>query len=143
MLALIARDPKYGWIPDLPDQRDFTYLKLVAKIPSVPPKVDLRQTCSPIEDQGNLGSCTACALVGNLEFLKFKTQPSLDFSELFLYYNERAIRHTVNTDSGASLRDGIKTLIKVGDCEEPLWPYVIPEFTERPSPAVYQNALTH
>ena len=46
MTPLIPRNPKYGWIPDLPDQRDFSYITLALAIPKLPLKVDLRKTCS-------------------------------------------------------------------------------------------------
>ena len=140
----IPRNPKYGWIPDLPDQRDFLYARLAAVLPPLPAQVDLRMYCSPIEIQGKLGSCTACALVGNLEFLKKKTLKKLiDFSKLFLYYNERLIRHAQKNDSGASLRDGIKTLVKAGDCLENIWPYDVKKFAIRPSFNAYKNALNY
>lgn len=140
----IPRNPKYGWIPDLPDVRDFPYARLAAVLPPLPTQVDLRSYCSPIENQGKLGSCTACALVGNLEFLKKKNLKKLiNFSKLFLYYNERVIRHMEKIDSGASLRDGIKTLVKTGDCQESFWPYEIKKFTVKPSPEAYKNALDY
>ena len=50
-------------------------------------------------------------------------KPYADMSRLFVYYNERVIEHTVNQDSGAMIRDGIKTLAKQGDCTEKKWPY--------------------
>ena len=56
----------YGWIPDLPDHRDIMY-SAVRKIPvKLPTSVDLRPTCSKVEDQGQLGSCTGNVLVGAL-----------------------------------------------------------------------------
>jgi len=135
---LRIRNPKYGWIPDLPDRRDFLY-KVIAPVIGTPPNsVDLRPKCSPVENQGDLGCCTACALTGNLEFLK-----KLIFSRLFLYYNERMIRNTQNTDSGASIRDGIKSLTKLGDCTENLWPYIINEFTVKPNQKAYTDALKY
>ncbi|SRR5258708_5273184 len=141
---LLIRDSKYGWVPDLPDQRDFAYAKLVPVIPSLPREIDLRSNCSPVEDQGNLGSCTANALVGNLEFLKKKSlQKIINFSRLFLYYNERAIRKMQESDSGASLRDGIKTLVKAGDCLETQWPYDIVRFSVKPEDAAYTQALEY
>ncbi len=140
----IPRNPKYGWIPDLPDQRDVPYIRLALAIPKLPSAVDLRSFCSPIADQGKLGSCTAFALVGNLEFLKKKRLRKIfDFSELFLYYNERIIAHTQKVDSGASLRDGIKTLVKAGDCLEQYWPYQIKKFKIEPSPEAYKNGLNY
>ena len=57
----------YGWKPDIPDQRDFLY-SAIRPVIRVPKTVDLRETCSKIENQGRLGSCTAQALAGNLEF---------------------------------------------------------------------------
>jgi C1A family cysteine protease len=101
-----------GWVPDLPDHRDKMYgalRKAPAKLPSA---VDLRPTCSPVEDQGQLGSCTGNALVGALEFLEMKNKDSfIDLSRLFVYYNERVMEHTIHSDSGAMIRDGIKTLV--------------------------------
>ena len=58
-------------------------------------------------------------------------------SRLFIYYNERVIEGTVNTDSGAMLRDGIKTVAKQGACPEPMWPYLIAKFKTKPSAACY------
>ena len=141
---LKIRNSKYGWIPDLPDERDFLYFKLAPYIAGLPSSIDLRQYCSPVENQGELGSCTAHALVGSLEFLKEKTIHSLiSFSRLFLYYNERAIRKMQESDSGASLRDGIKTLVKVGDCLEKEWPYDIKMFTIKPDENAYADALNY
>jgi C1A family cysteine protease len=144
MFDLVPRNKKYGWIPDLPDQRDFPYVRLAAAIPLLPKKIDLRSFCSPVENQGNIGSCTACSLVGNLEYLKKRRlKKIMDFSRLFLYYNERVLRNTTKTDSGASIRDGIKTLVKLGDCLEKLWPYNVKHFAEKPTIITYQNALNY
>ena len=46
-------------------------------------------------------------------------------SRLFIYYNERVIEHTVASDSGAQIRDGIKSVANQGDCPETEWPYDI------------------
>jgi C1A family cysteine protease len=139
-----AKKFTYGWVPDIPDQRDFLYSAVRKVPPALPPSVDLRPKCSDVEDQGNLGSCTANALAGALEFLERKGKVSfIDFSRLFIYYNERAIEHSVKYDSGAMIRDGIKTLAKQGACSETKWPYVISKFTLKPSPACYKDALNH
>jgi C1A family cysteine protease len=117
----------------------------VRPIPAtLPPSTDLRPLCAPVEDQGQLGSCTANALAGALEFLEKKDQkPFADLSRLFIYYNERVIEHSVNSDSGAMLRDGIKTLAKQGVCTEKKWPYVISKFKKKPVPACYKDAANH
>lgn len=133
----------FGWVPDFPDQRDYRYRALRALPRKLPRKIDLRAQCSPIEDQGNLGSCTANALAGAIEFVERKDRVTfVDASRLFIYYNERVIEHTVKQDSGAMIRDGIKTLAKQGACTEQAWPYVIAKFTNKPSAACYKQALS-
>lgn len=134
----------YGWVPDLPDQRDHFYGAIHAIPTRLPVKIDLRKHCSPVEDQGQLGSCTANALAGALEFLELKqNQPLVDLSRLFIYYNERVIEHSVRQDAGAMLRDGIKSLAKQGVCSETAWPYVISRFAKKPSPPCYAQAKQH
>lgn len=132
-----------GWVPDLPDQRDFQF-GAVRKIPvRLPPRVDLRRLCSPVEDQGQLGSCTGNALAGAVEFLEKKDKVSfIDVSRLFIYYNERSIEGTIKSDSGAMIRDGIKTLARQGVCSEKSWPYVISRFSVKPTVACYKEAAT-
>lgn len=138
------RKLSYGWIPDLPDNRDKIYGS-VRKVPaSLPPAVDLRPTCSNVEDQGDLGSCTGNALVGALEFLEKKDNVNyIELSRLFIYYNERIIEHTVSSDSGAQIRDGIKTLAKQGVCSEKCWPYNISKFADKPGHSCYKDASHH
>ena len=134
----------YGWVPDVPDARDYLYSAIKPRKLRYPAKVDLRESCSEVENQGALGSCTANALAGNLEFLDNRADLQYtDVSRLFIYYNERVIIQTVSSDSGAMLRDGIKTLNTDGVCSELAWPYEINEFTKKPSLACYQEAKTH
>ena len=134
----------YGWVPDLPDHRDQLY-GVVRRMAAKPPSsVDLRPKCSPVEDQGNLGSCTGNSLAGAVEFLEKKDGvPFINVSRLFIYYNERVIEHTVNEDAGAMIRDGIKALVKQGVCSEKKWPYVVSKFTKKPSSACYKEARNH
>ena len=136
---------RYGWLPDLPDHRDLLYAAIrPAAPPPLPPRVDLRATCSAVEDQGNLGSCTGNALAGAVEFLERKNNaPFVDVSRLFIYYNERVIEGTVRSDSGAMIRDGIKSLRSKGVCSETKWPYVASRFAVKPTPACYKEALAH
>ncbi len=142
--APASRKPVYGWLPDIPDHRDLPY-GAVRKVPkTLPAKVDLRPLCSPVEDQGELGSCTANALAGALEFLMKKDRVTFaDVSRLFIYYNERVIERTVKTDAGAMLRDGIKTLAKQGACAEKSWPYDIVRFAVKPTRKCYAEALDY
>lgn len=140
----LRRRHTYGWLRDLPDQRDYLYRIRHPAAVSLPASVDLRGTCSPVEDQGTLGSCTAQALVGALEFLEQKDKlPFADLSRLFLYYNERVIIGTVSWDSGAMLRDGIKSLARDGICKEARWPYNVSKFKRKPTKACYREATDH
>ena len=132
---------KYHWAPDLPDARDYPYEQLSLSV--YPPQVDLRPLCSAVEDQGQLGSCTGNAIVGAMEVLEnIARQVFVDLSRLFVYYNERAMEGTIRTDSGASIRDGIKTLTVYGVCTEKLWPYIISKFTKKPLASCYTDGLT-
>lgn len=151
---------KLGWLPDVPDTRDIPF-STVFRVPrKLPAHTDLRAGCSPVEDQESLGSCTAQALVGTLEFLelrallppsdqskianqKSKISRFRDLSRLFVYYNERAAIGTVQEDSGAMLRTGIKTLKAQGVCREGLWPYEIRRFTAKPTAACFTEAADH
>lgn len=134
---------KYGWKPDVPDHRDLVFASIRPNR-RIPQKVDLRPECSDIEDQGQLGSCTANALVGNLEFLMKKNgAPFADMSRLFVYYNERAMEGTIDQDAGAMIRDGIKTLAKQGCCKEVSWPYNIDRFAQKPPDNCYYEGLQY
>jgi C1A family cysteine protease len=136
---------RYGWLPDLPDERDHFYAAPVAATAVLPASADLRPQCPPVYDQGQLGSCTANAIAGAIQFDRLKQQLAQVFvpSRLFIYYNERATEHTVDSDSGAQIRDGIKSVAKLGDCPETEWPYTIARFKTKPSPECYADALRY
>src|SRR5678810_1454638 len=99
---------KYGWAPDLPDQRDHLYSAPQPVLAKMPPKKDLRSGCPPVYDQGQLGSCTANAISGAIQFEQKKQGVKIFVpSRLFIYYNERDMEGTVNSDAGAQIRDGV------------------------------------
>src|SRR4051794_9123845 len=144
------RVSRFGWIPDLPDHRDFLFAAPGAVLRKLPSKVNLTAKCPPIFDQGEIGSCTANAIGAAIEFdrLKQKLRPFMP-SRLFIYYNERVIENTVNEDAGAMIRDGIKSVAKQGVCSEKLWPYDSTAYppnarlARKPSVACYKQALKH
>jgi C1A family cysteine protease len=136
-----------GWKPDRPDHQDHLYAHrnyLREAAPALPKSVDLRDHCSPIHNQGQLGSCTGEAVIADLEFIQNKQQETFTaLSPLFVYYNERAMEGTADEDSGAQIRDGIKSVVNLGACPESLWPYDISKFTVKPPKACYTDALNH
>ena len=139
---MIRTSRRYGWKPDLPDQRDFKYSVPEQVLANLPALIDLRPGDSPVYDQGSLNSCTANAIAGAVEFELMK-QGGGPFtpSRLFIYYNERVIENTVNSDNGAYLRDGMNSVNQQGVCGEGEWPYNISEFDQKPYQTCYQDAL--
>ncbi len=136
---------RYGWIRDLPDQRDHIYAAPPKVLAVLPKKVDLRRRCPPVLDQGELGSCTANAIANAFRFdeMKQKVRQPMAPSRLFIYYNERAMEGTVRSDAGAQIRDGIKSIVKEGVCPESEWPYDIAKFAQKPPAKAYRHALEH
>ena len=144
-----------GWRRDLPDFRDYTSetgavksilakskpLKGLAK--ALSPATDLRQWCSPIEDQGNLGSCTANAGVGLLEYYQRRAfGDHLDAARLFLYKVTRKLDGDVG-DTGAYLRTTMKAMVLFGAPPERYWPYDIAAFDDDPPAFCYSFALSY
>ena len=134
---------RYGWVPDLPDHRDYLYAAPIEIFKALPASVDLRPGCPPVYSQGELGSCTANAIAGAIEFDQIK-QGKIPFmpSRLFIYYNERAMEGTINSDSGAMIRDGVKSVANQGVCPESEWPYITSQFVLQPPARCYQDALS-
>ena len=129
---------RYHWVRDRADSRDHMF---TAVAPTLPASVDLRTYASPVEDQGQLGSCTGNAIAGAIELIDKKNNKRLDVSRLFIYYEERVLEGTVNYDYGAYIRDGIKVCYTKGAPLESLWPYNIRKWATKPSTAAYTDAL--
>lgn len=154
-----------GWIPDYPDFRDYTvdYDKIPPKLTqlgqtqsikamiakagvskaakaSLPSSVSLKQWCSPIENQGSLGSCTANAGVGLVEYFERRAfGKHIDASRLFLYKATRNLAH-LKGDTGAFIRTAISALVLFGVPPEEYWPYEINDFDKEPSAFCYAFA---
>lgn len=128
----------------MPDARD-KFFRVPRSAGALPKSVDLRSTCPAIYDQGELGSCTANAIAAAVEFDQRKQALAQMFtpSRLFIYYNERALEGTIEIDSGAMLRDGIKAVASAGACPETMWPYVEPKFADRPPAPCFKIGKTH
>lgn len=133
----------YGWRPDVPDHRDYTYM-VKRRVKALPPTADLRKKCPAVYNQEDLGSCTTNAIGACYEFDLLK-QGCSDFtpSRLGLYYDERVVEGTVKSDSGAQIRTGIKVIAKQGCYPESLWPYDTSKFDIKPPAKCYKEAAKH
>lgn len=135
------------WIPDLPDKRDYRLRMKVRRASALPQKVDLRLSFPtvPVLFQGNLGSCTAAATSSLHMACQVIGRASLGMipSKLFIYYNARAAIRTTSYDSGAMIRDAVKSVVRYGVCPEPEWPYNISRYRNKPSLPAYRSALNH
>lgn len=126
----------YNLKADHLDLRDYIHCPISITHPKeLPNVIDHRSQCSPIVDQGELGSCTANAIAsGFREYLLLQAErPWVALSRLFLYYEERLLEGTVNEDSGAEIRDGMKVLKTIGVCPESEDTYDITKFTTPPT----------
>jgi C1A family cysteine protease len=137
---------RFGWIKDLPDFRDYNVDTPVVKsilsksVPlstltttSRPTKVDLRQYCTPIEDQLDIGACTSQIGIGLLEYYyKYAFGKTLDMSRLFLYKVTRNLMGLTG-DSGASLRNTMQALVMFGSPPETYYPYITRNFDNEPT----------
>ena len=151
---------RYGWKRQLPDHRDFKYTVPSRILAALPPSANLISLCPPVYDQSVLGSCTGNAIGGGHQFEQIRqllpttgtsdavviaaaVAKSFVPSRLFIYWNERDMEGSTNEDSGAEIRDGIKSVVNVGVCPETLWPYDTSRFKDKPPDQCYQDALDH
>jgi len=146
MSTLNKRSPNgYGWLPDLPDHRDFSYSVVAPRLAALPAKVDLRSKCSPIENQGEIGACTAPRLwLAHSSFLNSRTAAKfVDLSRLFVYYNERAIEG--NNEPGQWRVFFVTELNHSPNrgLSGKRWPYKVKDFTKKPATKCYSDAKKH
>lgn len=149
---------KCGWLKDKPDDRDFLF-KTTATPTSAKTytPVDLRPLCPPVMNQRNLGSCSAFGVIGLVQYVRRKQgfAPYWLPSALFTYYNTRLLEGTTSEDSGAMVRNALKSVAKDGVVEERLYPYITPipgkparlevppqieKFAEQPPGSLYRRA---
>ena len=156
--------PSFGWIPDLPDFRDYSLSKFSAKSSQsdlkdlsddfrfsfkqekeeeLPTNVDLRKFCTPVEQQGPIGSCTAHAGVSLIEYYENRNFGSYTpASRLFLYKVTRNYMHQVG-DTGANPRSTMAAMVLFGTPPESHWPYDSGKFDEEPPAFCYSFAQNY
>ena len=166
MGVFIRRRLAMGWLPDYPDFRDITVnqktvskrlerlgqisvnemlSKTSAQTASkvLPKSVSLINWFSPIEDQGDLGSCTANAGVGLVEYFERRAfGKHIDASRLFLYKATRNLMKEKG-DTGAFLRTTMGAMVLFGVPPEEYWPYKIANFDKEPSAFCYAFAQSY
>lgn len=141
-----------GWLPPFPDLRDYTEAEaeipeMTKKLgispkgaPSLPASVDWSNFCSAVENQQNLGSCTAHAAIGVVEYFQRRAfGKHIEGSRLFVYKATRNLMG-VTGDTGAWLRNTMGALVFCGVAPEKYWPYVVADFDNEPSPFIYAIA---
>lgn len=139
------KNRKFGWKKDQLDPRDKPFIR---------PKLFNFQTIklkdsfalAPLVDQKDEGSCTGNGIATAIGFdlLNKHSQGGgawFQPSRNFIYWNERDIEGTVQWDSGAEIRDGIKSVASLGVCSEKTWPYNTKQFRKKPSAKAYAEAL--
>jgi len=135
---------KYLWKAGNPDFRDLqfkgsSWVKRTLVRWGVLGHTDLTSKLPPVFDQGQLGSCTANAITAAVVA---ESQDKTLLSRLFLYWNERLAmgQQYARVDSGAIIRDGLKSVVKDGSIPEDTWPYDIETFANPPDPTMYDLA---
>ncbi|WP_286473159.1 C1 family peptidase [Methanobacterium sp. CWC-01] len=143
-----------GWLKDYPDFRDYSVSRKSLKplmdkmgiadpLKAAPENIDLREWCPPVEDQGQLGSCTANAGVGMVEYFEKRAfGKHLDASRLFLYKATRNLMK-VTGDTGAYLRTTMQALVLFGVPPEEYYPYVVEDFDLEPPAFTYSFAQSY
>lgn len=151
-----------GWLPDLPDFRDYSFdskeslenlsdksdKRSIAELLSSidiskaarASNTNLRNWFSPVEDQEDIGSCTANAGVGLVEYFENRAFGRFtDASRLFLYKTTRNLLGWTG-DTGAYLRTTMKSMCLFGVPHERYWPYITSRYNDEPSAFCYSFA---
>lgn len=130
-----------GCLEENPSPKDF---KAVPNLTSLPRVVDLRTHCSPVENQGQVGSCVANAIVGAKEYqIRKEGRPGVDLSRLFVYYNARRMSARETDDAGTTIGEGMAAFLAFGAPPEDSWPYDPAIVNRQPGEAAFEQAREH
>lgn len=109
----------------------------------LPSKKDLRKWCSPIDNQGDIGSCTAHAGTALYEYFERRAfGKHIDASRLFLYKITRNLLQWEG-DDGAELRTTMGAMALFGLVPEKYWPYKEADFNKEPEAFHYSFAQNY
>lgn len=137
----------FGWIPDLPDPKDFSFDTLLQglskKIKLTPGDIDLRPYTTNT-NQYDSNSCTGTATADSVEILNALVgNPRVELSRLFVYSMARILHQELDKDEGCYIRTCFKVLSTFGVCEEKYWPYNTKKVHVSPSLIAQRQALGH
>jgi C1A family cysteine protease len=136
-------DFKHGCNKQVEDPRDRPYKPKLTHWTELN-NIDLRKDCSVPRAQGNIGSCTAFAATSMFDFVRRKhSMVRWMPSPLFTYYATRKAVAPILTDSGAAIRDALKSLARDGVSMERVWPYIIENYNENPPEEAWKIAEKH
>ena len=127
-------------LASFPDDRDFIYSPLAGDLPSF---LDLKPDVFEVDDQKQIGSCTAQGATSACEFLLKKAGKGQSLSRLFTYYTTRVDIEGQPGKVGASTRDAVRSLYHFGVCPESMWPYIEGSEDIQPPKSVYEESLKH
>lgn len=127
-----------GALRGVPSGKDYLATPTLSFLPH---RVDLRDNLGAVEDQGQVGSCVANAVVGAIEHQHRKAgRVAVELSRMFVYFNGRQMRGTADRDSGMTTAEGLAAALAFGAPPEPSWPYDPKLLSKRPDDAVYAAA---
>lgn len=131
----------YGWNPDRGDFRDQKLGLSHVTVGNSDNRAGFPYGCL---DQGDLGSCTAHMADGLFAYEHKRLRKEVkETSRLFVYYNTRLMEGTVDSDSGASIRDTIQSMNQFGGCLDRYWKYDVTKYRVTPPKIAYKNGLVH
>lgn len=137
----MARAHKLAWRKDAPDPRDLVFHDRTP-LSQIPTKIDLRDFCSPVENQGMMGSCTGHAVTAAVELIHNQETGSFrHLSRLFVYYQGRLLDGWPEADDGATIRSCVKAINRLGVPYETKWPYLRRNLLLRPSDEAHTCAM--
>lgn len=134
-----ATGRRFTWTPDVPDHRDLTF----ADIPNISGVATAQKSTvatSQVENQLQLGGCVGNAVTTMTESATGLTTKNAQLSRLMAYRNARSYENSIKTDAGCQGRNAIKAMIKIGVCDETLWPYDVTKFARKPPVKAYTDA---
>jgi C1A family cysteine protease len=140
----LVQGRKLTWKKSPKDKRDLLFKAHPKATGPILEQSDFKYLDSPIEDQGQTGSCVGNSTVSCLEYLQNKHGRTFtDMSRMMLYYQARAEQGWQNTDDGCYIRDAIKVANRDGVCHESLWPFDPKLLYTKPTPECFANAQEH